>query len=434
MAVDANLPGRTDGLAALAADALQRILDNGDAAEGVLARTLRTTGLTGGDRAALARRVLGTVCLRRRLDHLLGEVPAPERNRWRLAAYVLTEEGSSPEHASALAGLPRGTEGRLAALRARPPPWPEDPVERLAAERSLPDWLAGLWLAELGREHADALAAAMNQPGPIAVRTNALRSDREQLARELAREEIAARPCSFSPWGLHLLGRPNVFGSSAWRGGLFEVQDEGSQLVALATGAQPGMLCVDFCAGSGGKTLALAAMMRNEGLLVALDVDAARLRNLPPRIKRAGVRIARIVNLSTDPDVLERHRAAADVVLVDTPCSALGVLRRAPDARWRIDPAELPAFSALQIEILSSASGLVRPGGRLVYATCTLRRVENEGVAAAFEQGHPSFRRLAARELLGTDLAGRIGAGEATTLMPHLHGTDGFFFCGWRRG
>lgn len=350
-----------------------------------------------------------------------------------------------------LAGL---ASEELAGLRARlaaPLPWPLAAAERLAVERSLPRWLAELWVDELGAAAADALAAQTNLPGPLTVRAN-LRvvRGRDALAAELAAEGVVSSPARFSPWALHLWGRVNVFGSPAWRRGAFEVQDEGSQLVALAASPRPGERVVDYCAGAGGKTLALA--MGEGGAVCACDIDPQRLRDLRVRLARAGVAAQELLLPAQRPTQLSLAERlspvaapvalelagwsrAADVVLVDAPCSSLGTLRRGPDVRWRMDAASLQGFAALQRQLLAEAAMLVRPGGRLVYATCTLRRAENEEVAQSFTaKARPlGFAPLAVAALLGEELATRLGAAQTLTLRPDLHGTDGFFLAAWQR-
>jgi 16S rRNA (cytosine967-C5)-methyltransferase len=231
---------------------------------------------------------------------------------------------------------------------------------------------------------------------------------------------------------VHLQGRPNVFGSRAWREGRFEVQDEGSQLIVGLCAPRPGERCVDFCAGAGGKTLALAALMGDRGELLALDVDRQRVADQQPRLARAGVTCVR--SRVIDPaGALPPEAADADLVLVDAPCSSLGTLRRGPDARWRTTPEKVETFPALQLEILGRAATLVGRAGRLVYATCTLNAAENERVAGSFEAAHPEFRRTPVAELLGAATADRLGAVDRLWLAPHLHGTDGFFAVHWRR-
>jgi 16S rRNA (cytosine967-C5)-methyltransferase len=237
----------------------------------------------------------------------------------------------------------------------------------------------------------------------VCLRANRLLCTREELARRLAAEGIETRPGALAPDALQVQGRnPNLFGSRAWRDGLFEPQDEGSQLVGRLVEPLAGETVLDLCAGAGGKSLLLAA----QGARVfAHDPDAARTARLRTRATRAHAE-ERIAVVPAP--------VAADRVLVDAPCSELGTLRRGPDARWRIDAAGLPSLPALQRELLETAAGLARE--RIVYATCTLRRAENEEVAFAFEQAHPELRRT-----------------HTLRLLPHLHGTDGFFAAVWDR-
>lgn len=402
---------RGDLVRALVLQALGEILDQARRADSAVDRLLRAhRHLASDERAAVARRALGIACLRGRLDFILdAQVPGwrTDPHRHRLLAYVQTEEGIGAPEAALEAGLSK-------APLLREPAWPDEPVARLCAERSLPRWLGELWHREY-RGEADALARAMNRPGPATLRANALETTREALIANLARESIAALPGAHSPWAAHVQGRANLFGSRLWRAGHFEVQDEGSQLVALLCAARPGEKVVDYCAGLGGKTLALAAEMQNRGELWALDSDAAKLRQLPARLARAGV-----VNAcwALVGDLAASMAAsAADCVLVDAPCSSLGTLRRAPDARWRLKPEELAELPGRQLDILRRASALVRRGGRLIYATCTLRAAENRGVIEAFLSTAEGFDPL----------------GEPLEVAPHTHGTDGFFAVALRR-
>src|SRR5213075_1883434 len=211
------------------------------------------------------------------------------------------------------------------------------------------------------------LAAALNQRAPLTVRANLLKNTREQLIETLKAEGARVEPTKLSPWGVIFTGRTNVFALRAFKAGLFEVQDEGSQLIALACEARPGQLVVDACAGAGGKTLALASEMRNKGRLVACDRDSRRIDELRPRARRAGVHNweARSVPESSDARLVELS-GQADVVLIDAPCSGLGALRRNPDARWRLDEAEVATFPPRQLQILERYARLVKPAGRLV--------------------------------------------------------------------
>jgi 16S rRNA (cytosine967-C5)-methyltransferase len=333
--------------------------------------------------------------------------------------------GLSP---SALAGL-EGAEARLAALA--------DPAQRLAVEGSLPRWMAERFLGELGPAEAEALVRALNQRGPLTVRANLLKATRQELRHRLGAEGVGAEPTRFSPWGLTLDGQANAFGLQAFREGLFEIQDEGSQLVALACGARPGEKVVDACAGAGGKSLALAMEMRNKGSLFALDVDGGRLDEARRRARRAGVHNLRTRTIASGPEAaaqLADLAGEADRVLVDAPCSGLGALRRRPDARWRVSAGDPERFAAAQRELAARFAPLLKPGGRLVYATCAVGRAENEEVADFIGRELPGLEPLPLAKALGPDLAAALGAeGHRLTLLPHRHGTDGFFIAAFEK-
>ena len=250
---------------------------------------------------------------------------------------------------------------------------------------------------------------------------------------------IAASPTPYSPWGLRVQGKPALQHAEPYRRGDVEVQDEGSQLLALLTGARRGEMVVDFCAGAGGKTLALGAMMRSTGRLYAFDVSAARLDALKPRLARSGLSNVHPVHIAHERDERVRRLAGKiDRVLVDAPCSGLGTLRRNPDLKWRQSPQTVDELRAKQAAILESAARLLKPGGRLVYATCSLLDVENEAIAQSFSQAHAAaFEPLPVADLLceahvDGDIDALAPAGFLR-LWPHRHGTDGFFAAAWRR-
>ncbi len=306
-------------------------------------------------------------------------------------------------------------------------------MERLAVEESLPAWIADRFVAERGLDEARALARAMNARAPLTVRANALLGSREDLRARLAAEGVDAEPTRASPWGLVLDGHANAFALRAFQEGRFEIQDEGSQLVALACGARPGWTVVDACAGAGGKSLALAAEMRNKGSLHALDTDAERLSEARRRARRAGVHNLRARRIAPGPEAdaeLADLAGKADVVLVDAPCSGLGTLRRKPDARWRLAEGDPVRFAETQRALVVRFARLLRPGGRLVYATCSIGRTENDDVAdhAGREAG---LRPAPLAPLLGPERAAALGvtdpAGARLRLYPHRQGTDGFF-------
>jgi 16S rRNA (cytosine967-C5)-methyltransferase len=299
---------------------------------------------------------------------------------------------------------------------------------RIALAASLPDWLAQRLAADWGDE-AEALALALNQRAPMTVRANLLIGDREALIGDLSRARLTTRPGAWCDTALHIESRTNLFTLEPFLGGALEAQDEGSQLLAdLAVAGLPAdaKLIVDLCAGAGGKTLAIAARLGNRGRIVATDVDTHKLDELRRRARRAKVTIAQAIGLESGrwPPALDALRGKADVVFVDAPCSGIGALRRNPETRWRLREADLAGFAARQKEILSNARALLAPGGRLVYATCTLIAAENADVVA--EITSPELTVVPLSEILG-ERADAVGRNGAFTVAPHRHGTDGFF-------
>jgi 16S rRNA (cytosine967-C5)-methyltransferase len=407
--------------------------DQGWLADRALERALRRErGLWSTERRAVAEAVYGIVRWQGQLDALLGGVPTLSE---RYAAWLARFGGASAADAARRLGVAAARLAPLASADARIAAV-EDPLDRLALESSLPRWIVDRLAAQLGTEEARALARAVNERAPLTVRANLLAGDRDALRERLAAEKVGTEPTRFSPWGLVLDGHANAFALASFREGRFEIQDEGSQLIALACGARPGQIVVDACAGAGGKALALAAEMRNKGSLHALDPDEARLDEARRRARRAGVHNLRARAIAEGAEAAEQVRdlaGKADVVLVDAPCSGLGTLRRKPDARWRLSPEDPHRFAALQRELVRRFSALVRPGGRLVYATCSVGPTENEEVAD-FAEREVGLRPAPIAATLGAERARALGAGEARlTLLPHRHGTDGFFVATFER-
>ena len=301
----------------------------------------------------------------------------------------------------------------------------------------LPPWLLERLHGVVGDEQ-EALAAALRQSAPLDLRVNALRAKRPPVLAELQAAGLPAEPTPYAPWGIRLSARVPLQRVDAYVRGAIEVQDEGSQLIAALVGARRGETVVDFCAGGGGKTLAMGADMRDTGRLYAFDTVAARLQALPERARRAGLTQVHTMALAHEHDErLQRLVGKVDRVLVDAPCSGLGTVRRHPELMWRHTPAAVSEFAELQQRILASAARLVRPGGRLVYATCSLLPEENEAVAAAFERAAAgNFVPLDAAPLLAQ---ARVAAPNRLVqvgylrLWPHRHGTDGFFAAVWQR-
>ena len=299
-------------------------------------------------------------------------------------------------------------------------PEPIAPGEPVAEPLAVPNWLR----PRLDPLITDDELPALLERAPLDLRVNALRGSFEAAAEAFPE----ARPTLHSPIGLRLPEGSNVLQSEAWATGLVEVQDEGSQLICLGSEAQPGMLVIDLCAGAGGKTLALAAMMRNAGRIIASDTDRGRLSKMRPRLERAGVTIAKplLLDPKREAEALAEFAGSADLVFVDAPCSGTGTWRRNPETRWRITPDRLEQLVTLQARLLDLAFTLVRPGGRLVYAVCSLLAEEGREQGAALER-----RSSLVPEQLPMP-AGRA-AGSGTLLSPFRDGTDGFFVARWRR-
>lgn len=299
---------------------------------------------------------------------------------------------------------------------------------------NFPEWLEPY----LERAFGDGLlreTAALNGSAQIDLRVNLLKADREAAVSALAAEGVSAGPTPWSPIGLRLDKRVSLGALAAFRDGLVEVQDEGSQITALLADAQPGMRVVDFCAGAGGKTLALAASMGNRGKLVACDISSRRLERAARRLRRAGVDNAERRILTSERDKwVKRHARFFDRVFVDAPCLGTGTWRRNPDAKWRVTPEGLAELLQRQQQILHSASRLVRPGGRLVYVTCSVLREENEEQAQAFLGAEPEFVPLPAASVWQDTIGNSMpDCGRYLRLTPAEHGTDGFFLAIFER-
>lgn len=381
-----------------------------------VAAFLKESGLVGDDRGVVVRWALGMARRRRALEHAsaaFGFDPLPEA----LVCLYLLERGDA-----ALDELPldeghrRGIERGLAAWREAP----------LAVRASVPDWLLERWAARFP-DDVEALALAFLDDPPTTLRANLLKTTPDSLAAALAEEGRPAERTACSPYGVRLTEPKEVFRTAAFAEGLFEMQDEGSQLLAALVDARPGATVVDGCAGAGGKTLALAATMDNRGTLYALDVAAWRLEALKKRARRAGVHNLRLLPLPDSSGTLKRLAGRADAVLVDAPCSGSGVLRRNPDSRWRLHEHQVVRLLDEQRAILDTYAEVVAPGGRLVYGTCSLLEEENEGQVEAFLARHPDFRLVPAAEALARLGISVPGAADTLTLRPDRHGTDGFF-------
>ena len=369
----------------------------GDAVANDYFRARRFIG--SGDRRAVSDRVWRVLRSYRRLSWWLGDRPTP---RLLVAASLLLDGellGDFTGGKFAPAALAPSEQAALQKLQGRTL---DHPSMAPAVRLEVPDWLAS-------KVDAGELRALM-EPASLDLRVNLLKATREEAIAALAREGVTATPTPHSPWGLRIDGRRLITTGAAFRAGLVEIQDEGSQLVAALVDARPGQRVADMCAGAGGKTLAMAMTMQNRGQIVACDVSAARLDGAVRRLRRAGVHNVERHLLEAGDKWIKRRAASFDRVLVDAPCTGIGTWRRNPDARLRLTEADIAELLPKQAAILDQAASLVRIGGRLVYATCSLLAEENEGQVIAFLSRRAAFAQL-----------------DTLSLTPARHGTDGFF-------
>lgn len=295
-----------------------------------------------------------------------------------------------------------------------------------AVRCDLPDWLYNKLEAQFGAEETEKLAHALNQPAPLDLRVNTLKTNRDAVLARFAEEGIGAAAGPLSPTAIRLREKPALAKHALFLEGAFEVQDEGSQLLGYLLEPRRGEMVVDFCAGAGGKTLLLGALMKNTGRLYAFDVSDKRLVKLKPRLARSGLSNVHPARIEHERDQkIKRLSGKADRVLVDAPCSGLGTLRRNPDLKWRQSEESVAELTVKQAAILDSAARLVRPGGRLVYATCSLLTAENDAIVEDFLAKHPEFTLTPASSVLARH--GIEFSGDLLRLLPNQHNTDGFF-------
>jgi len=296
-----------------------------------------------------------------------------------------------------------------------------------ALRANMPAWLLEKLTQQFGETEALELATALNQPAPLDLRVNALKANREDVMATLATAPILCEATPYSVLGIRVIKKPALQNLPLFKDGAIEVQDEGSQLLAQIVGAKRGEMVVDFCAGAGGKTLALGAVMRNTGRLYAFDISEKRLAKLKPRLARSGLSNVHPVLIAHENDAkVKRLAGKIDRVLVDAPCSGLGTLRRNPDVKWRQTPQGLDELNVKQISILNGAARLVKTGGRLVYATCSLLQEENEAIAAQFLATHEGFALVPMSQVLAEQKI-ELEMQDYLKLYPHRHQTDGFF-------
>ncbi len=394
-----------------------------DAVANAFFRDRRFIGST--DRREVSTLVWDMLRCTRRLDWWLVRAEAPPTGaRMKVAAHLMLA-GTRLDDVRPLFSGGRFAAGSLdpdeiRALEAIDGHTLDHPHMPEAVRLEVPDWLLPSLRARFGAQLEPELAALL-EPAPLDLRVNLLRGSREEAIAALAREGIDVVPTPLSPWGLRAPGRRLVTTGAAFRSGLVEIQDEGSQLVALAVGAEPEMRVCDLCAGAGGKTLAVAMTMANRGHIVACDVSASRLEAAVKRLRRAGVHNAERHLLEPGDKWAKRRAGTFDRVLVDAPCTGTGTWRRNPDARLNLCQSDLDQLVERQAAILETAARLVKPGGRLVYATCSILAEENEAQVERFRARHPDFTVVPPGD------AGLPTSGDMMTLTPRRHGTDGFF-------
>ncbi|MNK39178.1 Ribosomal RNA small subunit methyltransferase B [compost metagenome] len=292
---------------------------------------------------------------------------------------------------------------------------------------NMPEWLFEKLVARDGEVAALELAHAVNQPAPLDLRVNAIKATREDVITALAEAPILCEPTPYAPLGIRIIKKPALQNLPLFKNGSIEVQDEGSQLLSQIVGAKRGEMVVDFCAGAGGKTLSLGAAMRNTGRLYAFDISEKRLAKLKPRLARSGLSNVHPVQIAHENDAkVKRLAGKIDRVLVDAPCSGLGTLRRNPDVKWRQTPQSLVELNEKQASILAGAARLVKAGGRLVYATCSILDEENEAIVASFLASRDDFVLIPMSEVLAEQKID-LQMDNYLKLSPALHHTDGFF-------
>ena len=399
-------------------------------ADAVVSRFFRDhRGLGQRERAALAETVYTVLRKKLLFDHMAPSGSGPKERRLAILGF----HGPRDFLKSALTEQEKNWLDQCDAIN------PADLMER--HRHNLPEWLVQPLKDQLGDEFWP-LAESMAQNAPLDLRVNVLKEKRADVQKELARAAIKSVATPYSPWGLRIEGKPALTKLDAFTRGAIEVQDEGSQLLALLLDAKRGEMVVDFCAGAGGKTLAIGATMRSTGRLYAFDVSAHRLDALKPRMARSGLSNIHPAAIAHERDErIKRLAGKIDRVLVDAPCSGLGTLRRNPDLKWRQSAKAVQELVVKQAAILDSAARLLKPGGRLVYATCSILPQENEAIAEAFTAAHPDFLPLDAGEVLGQlkveQAASLCSGGETGTaylrMWPHRHQTDGFFAAVWTR-
>jgi 16S rRNA (cytosine967-C5)-methyltransferase len=434
---------------ALAWEILRRVEEEGAYADVLLGHALSSSGLATRDQALVTRLVYGTLAWQGYLDHVIAAfsrrpphaLDAPIRSVLRLALFQTCLLSKIPDfaavntavqlakrfHGGAAAGLVNAVLRRATAewQHVPLPSLQDDPIGHLATRWSHPAWLVQRWLAQYGFDETEALLRANNEPAPTVLRVNRIKTEPGQLLARLREGGCTAHPTRYAPTGVHLEhgGTPDRL--PGYRDGSFSVQGEASQLVGLLTAPRPGDRVLDACAAPGGKTTHLAELMENRGALIALDANPRGIERVDRVTRRLGVSIVRTA--VADAAMWQSPADGFDCVLVDAPCSGLGTLRQHPELRWRRTAEDIAGRASLQQRLLLHLAGAVRPGGTLVYATCTLTAEENDAVLGALLRTRPDFSRSDPRPLLPPPARALVDADGILRTFPHRHGLDGFF-------
>jgi len=435
----------------LALRVIERVERSGAYADLLLNAQLSRSNLAAGDRAFATDLVNGTLRWRGRLDFLLTQLLERDlekldplvANALRLGAYQIVCNERVPNSAAVdqtvrcvrAAGAERATGLVNAVLRKLAgchaelalPDLTADPLGHLTHALSIPPWLADRWLAELGAEEAAALATACNQIPPLTIRVNRLETSRDALLEELRERFPEAAACRYASDGIVLGRRGNPAIDPAFLDGRYSVQDEASQLVVALLDPQPGETILDACAAPGGKATAIGERLGASGRVVATDRNPRRLGLVRRQVRRLRLRAVHCVERDATQSLADLAAPPGfDRILIDAPCSGIGTLRRNPDARWRVQPPDAARLAETQGQLLRNAAAVLRPGGTLVYSTCTLLREENEDVIAAFLDATAEFSRAATQDL-PTQLNSLVDADGTLRCLPHRHDMDGFF-------
>lgn len=398
--------------------ALRTVLSLEYPADAILRRFFQENPMLGAqDRAFIAETVFGILRHRFFLESLTAKLITP---RALVLSYLVKFQGINLRE---LTSLISETETKwLSEIKAVKP----DTLS-LAVQAEFPAWLVEKLQQCMPDNDILNLGLSLQKPAPLDLRVNTFLAKRTEVLETFRQEGIEARETPYSPCGIRLAGKPAINRHALFLSGKIEVQDEGSQLLGYLLAPKRGEMVVDFCAGAGGKSLLLGALMNSKGRLYAFDISEKRLSNLKPRFKRSGLSNLHVQRIANENDIkIKRLYGKIDRVLVDAPCSGLGTLRRNPDLKWRQSPRSIEELKIKQAAILSAAAGLLKPGGRLVYATCSFLAEENQEIITGFLAAHPQFTLLNCAELLAHQKI-PLDTGKFLQLSPQLHQTDGFF-------